>query len=107
MNQQSEIYQRYVKQTTKDNVEPTVLERNVWPKTEGETWERSLGRDGKSSKWGSYEYGEVKVYVSNLGRVMEVQSLNRGLSFICAIFENERDQTFYRQPLGMFHYLYT
>lgn len=107
--QQQEIYDNYVKQATANNVAPIVGERGEWPeKLEGEIWtDRSMGKDAMTNRWGDREYGPVKVYTSNMGRVMEVQSLQRGWTFIAAVHRTKDDYYNYRRPLGMFHYLNT
>lgn len=105
---QQTYYDSYVKQVTADNVAPILCDEGKWPDAlEGEEWSRPEGRDALSNRWGDPEYGPVSVWVSSLGRVMEVQSLRRGASFIAAIHRTRDDFYNYRRPLGMFHYLYT
>jgi hypothetical protein len=107
--QQQIIYDNYVKQVTARNVEPIVSEAGVWPENlEGEEWtDRSRGKDAMSNQWGDREYGPVSVRTSNLGRVMEVQSIQRGMSFVVAVHRTREDYRNYRRPMGMFHYLST
>jgi hypothetical protein len=101
-------YRAYVELTTKNNVEPIVYEDGVLQvDLDGEVWTRSEGRYAMTHRWGDPEYGPVTVYTSNLGRVMEIQSIRRGLSSIRAIHRTQNDYFNYRRPMGMFHYLYT
>lgn len=109
MSAQSSQYKNYVTKNTKSNVEPEVGEQGVMPKSlDGETWtDRSLGRDAMTHRWGDREYGPVRVEVSNLGRVREIQSIRRGWSFIVAVHATKQNYFNYQRPLGMFHYLNT
>lgn len=105
---QETYYRGYVKKVTANNVAPIVGKRQEWPENlEGEEWTKEEGKGCLSPKWGDYQYGPTTVYTSNKGRVMEVQSLNGGLSFICAVHRTRDDFSSYRKPLGMFHYLNT
>ncbi len=103
-NAQETYHQAYVKQVTADNVQPIIAPRGQWPeKLEGEIW---TDKPGATAGWGDREYGPVYVRTSNMGRVMEVQSLMRGLTFMVAIHRTHDDYSNYRRPLGIFHYLH-
>ena len=107
-NQQQQIYENYVASVSAGNVEPMVYKRNQDPEpVEGEVWTESTGRDALSATYSDLEYGPVRVYTSNLGRVMERQSLMRGLFHRVAIHRTSEDHRNYRRTMGMFHYLYT
>lgn len=105
-NQQQIIYNNYVA-TFANVVQPTVLPKGTWPeKLEGEIWTKECGRYCRTAKWAEREYGSTAVYSTSTGRVIEFQSLHRGLSFIVAVFENEKDWLNFRRPMGMFHYFH-
>lgn len=105
---QETYYAGYVKLVTKNNVDPTVYPTDeVQVDLDGEVWTESTGRYALTHRWGDRDYGPVYVYTSNLGRVMEVQSIRRGMSSIRAIHRTMDDYFNYRRPMGMFHYLYT
>lgn len=105
---QQTYYDSYVKQVTANNVAPIVYEADQKQvDLEGEVWTREEGRNALTHRWGDREYGPVTVYTSNLGRVMEIQSIRRGMSSIRAIHRTLDDYWNYRRPMGMFHYLYT
>jgi hypothetical protein len=104
-NQQARIYEGYKAGVERNNVEPIVSPKNQWPvDLDGEVWTdaRTL-----SPRWGDRAYGQVYVSTSNLGRVRELQSLDRGMSFQIAIHSTTDDYWGYNRALGMFHYLYT
>lgn len=100
-------YNSYVTEATRENVAPIVAERGKWvPNLDGETWETPRGREALSHRWGDPAYGPVYVSVSNMGRVMEVQSIMRGMSHICAVHRSKDDYYAYRRPMSVNMYLW-
>jgi hypothetical protein len=100
-------YNSYAADVRKDNVEPLLAKEGKWPEDlDGETWHRPEGRDALGHRWGDPAYGPVSVYVSNKGRVMEVQSLRRGMSHLCAVHQNMDDYMNYRRPMSANMYLW-
>lgn len=107
MSASETYYSAYSEDVRKNNVAPIVSERGKWPeKLEGEEWTRPSGKEALSHSWGDPAYGPVRVHVSNKGRVMEVQSIMRGMSHICAVHQNMTDYINYRRPLSINMYLW-
>jgi hypothetical protein len=104
-NQQVHIYDSYKARVESGNVPPAVSPKNTWPADlDGEVWSESRTM---SPRWGDAIYGRVFVYTSNLGRVRELQSLDRGMSFQIAVHRTAEDYWSYNRAMGMFHYLNT
>lgn len=100
-------YTSYVSDVEKNNVQPIVADRGKWvDNLEGEEWVRSEGRNALTHRWGDPAYGPVTVRVSNKGRVMEVQSIMRGMSHICAVHRSKDDYWNYRRAMSMNMYLW-
>lgn len=104
-NQQLRSYETYAAAVTSKNVEPISYKRGEEPESlAGEIWTESTGRNALTATYSDLEYGPVRVYTSNFGRVMERQSLSRGLDHIVVIHRTRDDHLFYCRPMGMFHY---
>ena len=107
MSSSMTFYNSYVDEATKNNVQPLIAPRGeMVPDLDGETWTRPSGRDAMSPKWGDLVYGRVSVYVSNMGRVKEVQSIMRGMSFVCAVHRTMNDYRIFERAMPINTYLW-
>lgn len=100
-------YSSYVEETTKNNIQPIIAPRGKWVESlEGEEWTCPQGREALSPQWGDPMYGPVRVSVSNKGRVREVQSVMRGMSFVCAVHRTVGDYLNYKRTMPINTYLW-
>lgn len=107
MSSSMTYYSTYVEETTKNNVQPIMAPRGeMVPDLDGEIWTQPEGRDAMAPKWGDVGYGWVSVYVSNMGRVKEVQSIMRGMSFVCAVHRNINDYRSFERAMPINTYLW-